>query len=286
MTKKKSVTNQQPTLPISKIQVPENIREPGWEKNLDSLVSSIKASGLKQPVGVWPLPPKTEGPNGETHELVWGQRRLAACKKLKWTTIPVVFESSKSSARDRFMSSLAENDGRENISAYEEALAFQRGIEEFGMTASEIAQRKGVAAGYVSQRLTMLKMPDEVQQAVKDGEIKPTHVRELAKVKDEKEQKKLLKYAKKMPVSEFKDKVAESVDASADGDSSKKTKRGRPEKTSTAKVRTVSEIKIELGRLDIKKKEAVEKSDNKGVEYLKGMMRGLGWTAGLTKTLY
>lgn len=277
---KKAVTNQQPTLAISKILVSDNIREVGWEKNLDALMSSIKASGLKQPVGVWPLPKGTEGPDGETHELVWGHRRLAACKKLKWTTIPVVLESSKSSAKDRFISSLAENDAREDVSAYEEALAFQRGIEEFGMTASEIAKRKGVAAGYVSQRLTLLKMPETVQQAVKEGEIRPTHVRELAKVQDAKEQEKLLKYAKKMPVNEFKEKVAESTGGK------KKSKRGRPEKTSTAKVRTVSEIKIELGKLDTKKKEAMEKNDTKGVEYLKGMMRGLGWTAGLTKTLY
>lgn len=278
---KKTVTTQ-PTLSINKILIPENIRAEGWEENLKGLADSIGENGLEQPVGVWPLPAKQFGAKGETHELVFGHRRLMACKTiLKWTTIPVVTKAKKTPAKNRYLSALIENSQREELSPTEEAVAFKRGIDEYGLTASEIAKHRGVSNAYVSQRLTLLKMPEEVQEAVKSQEVSFAHARAMAKL-DEADQVRLLKQASRMPVSEFKEKVAAIEERSG----KEKSKRGRPEKTSSAKVRTVSETKIELGKLDEKRKEALEKGDSESESYWKGMMRGLGWAAGMSQKLY
>lgn len=289
MASKKDVTTQT-TLSINKILIPENIRAGGWEKNLKGLADSIGENGLEQPVGVWPLPANQVGEGGETHELVFGFRRLMACKTiLNWTTIPVVFKAKKTTAKDRYLSALVENAQREDLSPIEEATAFKRGIDTHGLTASEIAKKKGVSNAYVSQRLALLKMPEPVQEAVANSDISFAHARAMTTL-DEADQVKLLRQAEKLPVSEFKEKVAEKTAASSKKklrkDGKEAAKRGRPEKTSAAKARTVSEIKVELGKLDEKKKAAVEKDDKATEQYMKGMMRGLGWAAGLTKTLY
>lgn len=290
MAKKKDVTAQ-PTLSINKILIPENIREEGWEKNLKGLADSIGENGLEQPVGVWPLPANQVGENNETHELVFGFRRLMACKTiLKWTTIPVVMKAKKTTAKERYLSALVENAQREDLSPTEEAMAFKRGIDEHGLSASEIAKKKGVSNAYVSQRLSLLKMPEPVQEAVINEDITFTHARAMASL-DEPAQVKLLKRAEKLNVAEFKEKVAEKIAAKDKKSSGKKTgtpkaKRGRPEKTNAAKVRTVSEIKIEMGKLDTMKKTATKKGNMAAEKHLEGMIRGLGWAAGLAKTLY
>lgn len=274
-------TDLQPTLPVSKIYVPPNIRRPGWEKNLDKLMYSIEKAGLKQPPGVIAYTGDKKGPNGETHELVFGQRRLEACKRLKWTTIPVVLLSSKSSGKDIFVSKLVENFEREDLSPLEEAEAFRQAISELGFTAKALAKRIGKTDGYVSQRLGLLKLPDKVRKAVQKQEITPTHARELARVTDAKQQERLLQEAKRLPLAEFK----ERIDA-LDAQDKKHTKRGRkPRKENNL----VPEIKMPpsaavaeaLGVLDEKKKAAGDKNDKIGEAYLRGMIRGIGWARGL-----
>lgn len=279
MATKKTAVKPQAVLALGKIHVPENTREPGWEERLDGIQRSIQASGLKQPVGVWTYPKNQSGPNEETHELVFGQRRYFACKALKWTTIPVVFEPTKSSAKDRYVGSLAENAEREDPSPYGRALAFRRAIDEHGMKAGDLAKRLGVSSAFVSQRLALLKMPDKVQTAIKEEKITFAHARVLNTLDDD-TQEKMLQHAQAMPVADFKAKVAGSVPEK------KTTKRGRPEKAPVLKARTAAEIKGEMGKVDEKRAAAHEAGNSKQEQLLRGTLRGLGWAAGLAKTSY
>jgi len=290
MTDKKE-TMTQPTLPVSKIYVPPNIRHPGWDKSLDKLVGSIKGAGLKQPPGVFAYTDGKTGPNGETHELVFGQRRLEACRRLKWTIVPVVLLSSKSSGKDLFVSKLVENFEREDLSALEEAEAFRQAISEMGFTAKELAERISKTDGYVSQRLSLLKMPDSVQKAVQKGDITPTHARELSRVTDEKEQKKLLEQAKHTPLPEFK----EMVEAASSKKQTNRGRRAKPEKAEKAvrtdgkvtagSTRDRGDLKKALSELDVHKKKAADGGDKLRAEFFKGMMRGIGWAGGMVKDL-
>jgi len=290
MTHKKE-TMTQPTLAISKIFVPKNLRRAGWEKNIDDLTKLIEDAGLKQPPGVRAYDGKV-GPKGETHELVFGFRRLEACKRLKYTTIPVTLLSAKSSSKDVFVSRLVENFGREDLSPLEEAEALKRAIEELGFTAKDLASRISKTDGYVSQRLALLKMPDSVQKAVQKGEITPTHARELGRVTNVKEQNKLLEQAKHMPMPEFKEKVEAAS-------SKKQTNRGRKAqaeeagkadsredgKVTTSIARSKGDMRKALSELDVHKKKATDSGDKLRAEFFKGMMRGIGWSGGLVKDL-
>lgn len=277
MTKEKPV-EVQPSLPISKIFVPDNLRTKGWEKKLGELVKLIAGAGLQQPPGVVPLPVVSPGPNGETHALVYGFRRLEACKQLGWKEIPVTLLTS-SSEKAIFVAQLTENFGREDLTPLEEASAYQLAIENYGFSSKELAESVGKTAGYISQRLSLLKMPDYIKTAVQKGEITPTHAREISRVTDEDEQKELLEKAKHTVLTDFK----------ADVDSSKSKKqsaRGRPlkaeklgvGKVSTNGMRSLAEAKKTLSVIDQWKKEAYEANNRSKQDLFKGLMRGIGWS--------
>jgi ParB family chromosome partitioning protein len=277
---------------ISKILVEDNVRDPGWETNLDDLKSNIQQFGLQQPVKVQAL--LSEDAEGHTHRLVFGFRRLECCKRLGWTVIPVVNAAMRETERDRYMSAVMENTARASYTPIEEARIFKKMSEKYGMPAKDIAAAwaidgKPATTGFISQRLSLLKMPEPVQEAVQDGAITPTHARELNRIKDPQDQKKLLKKAEKMSPSEFKEAVAELAP-----EKKKKTDgRGRPTKPakktasdgSPAKVRPKRELVAAMGRLD-KQHRAVKASGKKEDErYLAGLLRGLGYAAGLVKEL-
>ena len=296
----------QPTLPLSKIFIPDNLRTKGWKKNLSGLVKLIKESGLKQPPGVVPYPENKSGPNGETHILVFGFRRLEALKQLNWTVVPVtLLPATHSNEKDIFVARIVENFGREDLSPLEEAAAYKSAIDDFNFTAKEIALRVGKTGGYVSQRLNLLKMPDYIQDAVQKGEITQTHVRELSRITDKGEQKRLLEKAKHTKLTAFKEDItsAESV---------KRTARGRPESfpghekheasTATAQPknpqgipipkipqndgrRSMSEEKEALSILDGYAQKAKELKVRSQQEFFRGMSRGIGWTCGLVSEL-
>lgn len=286
-TKKEKKTDNQstPRVAISKIFIPENVRDDGWEGKVGPLAKSIGASGLEQPVKVIPY----GGSNGKEYELIHGFRRLEACKSLKWTTVPVVFGGSKMSERDKYISRLTENDERNDLSPMEEARALQRGIEDHKFTVKELAKRRGKTEGHISQRLSLLRLPDVVKDAIEKGELRPTHARAMLQVKDEKEQVKLLGAAKRMSVQEFQEKV-DSLGPDKASKSSRGRKAKEPKETKPLSQdvpdRTMEEVKAALAKLDDKKVKAVEKEDVGKEAYIKGMMRGLAWSKGLTKTLW
>lgn len=278
---KKREVSPQPTWAISKIFVPDNVRDDGWQEGLGELQASIQADGLQQPIKIKVYPPNQSGPAAETAELVFGQRRLECCKRLGWTVIPVIFDSSKSSAKDRFIHMLVENNERLELTPLEQAKSYKRAISEFKLSAGALAKRIGVTSGHISQRLKLLDMSDDVKDAVEKGDITATHARELSRITDENEQKKLLKQAKKLPITEFKEKVA-----ALDPKKKRQTKRGRKAKVpTTGHRRSDAEATEALGKLDERKKTAVEKEDDLNAQFYKGMIRGIGWSFGKVKNL-
>ena len=272
------------SIAVSKILVPDNIRQEGWEKKIGRLKESIEANGLEQPIKVRIM--TKPGPAGELYELVWGFRRLMACKDLGWTTITAIFESSKATNKDIFISRLVENFERADLTSLEEAMAFRKAIDVLGITAKELADRIGQTSGFVSQRLGMLKLPEPVQEAVQSGKITATHARELGRVNDEKTQLKLLKSAedKDLSATELKEKV----DA-LDEKEKKSTNRGRKAAPADAKEKKEpgkKEILEAMHSLDEKKKVAAQEKDTTKETFYKGMIRGIGWARGMVKNLY
>ena len=153
------------------------------ETALRELAQSIKEQGVIQPVTVRKL-----GYN--KYQLISGERRLRASKMAGLATIPVFIRV----ANDEQMLELAliENIHRENLNAIEVAISYQRLIDECNMTQEEVSEKVGKSRSAVANFLRLLKLPAEVQIAIRDGHISMGHARALINISDKEQQLKLL----------------------------------------------------------------------------------------------
>jgi ParB family chromosome partitioning protein len=153
------------------------------ETALRELAQSIKEQGVIQPVTVRKL-----GYN--KYQLISGERRLRASKMAGLTKIPAFIRV----ANDEQMLELAliENIHRENLNAIEVAISYQRLIDECSLTQEEVSEKVGKSRSAVANFLRLLKLPPEVQLAIRDGHISMGHARALININDKEEQLKLL----------------------------------------------------------------------------------------------
>ena len=153
------------------------------ETALRELAQSIKEQGVIQPVTVRKL-----GYN--RYQLISGERRLRASKLAGLSKIPVFIRV----ANDEQMLELAliENIHRENLNAIEVAISYQRLIDECNMTQEEVSDKVGKSRSAVANFLRLLKLPAEVQIAIRDGHITMGHARALINITDKEQQLKLL----------------------------------------------------------------------------------------------
>jgi ParB family chromosome partitioning protein len=153
------------------------------ETALRELAQSIKEQGVIQPVTVRKL-----GYN--KYQLISGERRLRASKLAGLAKIPVFIRV----ANDEQMLELAliENIHRENLNAIEVAISYQRLIDECNMTQEEVSDKVGKSRSAVANFLRLLKLPAEVQIAIRDGHITMGHARALINITDKEQQLKLL----------------------------------------------------------------------------------------------
>ena len=153
------------------------------ETALRELAQSIKEQGVIQPVTVRKL-----GYN--KYQLISGERRLRASKLAGLTKIPVFIRV----ANDEQMLELAliENIHRENLNAIEVPISYQRLIDECNMTQEEVSDKVGKSRSAVANFLRLLKLPAEVQIAIRDGHITMGHARALINISDKEQQLKLL----------------------------------------------------------------------------------------------
>lgn len=122
-------------------------------EDIDSLCASISAVGLLQPIVVRAVQ--------DHFEVVTGNRRLEACKRLRWKTIPChVVELNE---KESFELSLVENLERENLSPLEEARAFKKYVSDGGWgSLTELSVKIGRSPSYISKRIRLLSLPPEV----------------------------------------------------------------------------------------------------------------------------
>ena len=137
--------------------------------SLDELTSSIRAEGILQPILV--------RSQGTGYEIIAGERRFQAAKRAGLTEVPVVVrELSDQSA---LAVGLIENIQRQDLNAIEEAVAFNRLIEEFNMTHQQVAQAVGRSRAAVTNMLRLLKLTPAVRELVEKRKIDMGHARAL-----------------------------------------------------------------------------------------------------------
>ena len=140
------------------------------EAALRDLSESIRIHGVLQPILVRPL---SEG----RYEIIAGERRWRASQLAGLKTIPVMIKSA--AGQDSLEWALIENVQREDISATEQAIAFRRLMDEFGLTQEQVADRVGKSRTAIANTVRLLKLPSVVLDALQSGKITEGHARAL-----------------------------------------------------------------------------------------------------------
>jgi ParB family transcriptional regulator, chromosome partitioning protein len=170
-------------LPISAIERnPYQPRHAVEQASLDELAASVGEHGILQPILV------TQTPTG--YRLIAGERRLRAAEMAGLERIPTVVRTASDS--EQLAWALIENLQRADLNSMEEAHAFQRLIDEFGLTHDEIAHRVGRARPTVTNTLRLLELAPALQEAVESRRITEGHARALGGVADHRLQEELL----------------------------------------------------------------------------------------------
>ena len=152
---------------------PKQPRKDFDEKAMEELAQSIRIHDIIQPLTVAPLA-------GGKFRLIAGERRFRASKLAGLKTIPVYIRE----ANDRQLLELAllENLQRENLNAIEIGISYKRLMDDLNYTQEEVSERMGKERSTVANYIRLLKLPPDIQVAVRNGAISMGHARALVNV--------------------------------------------------------------------------------------------------------
>jgi ParB family chromosome partitioning protein len=161
-------------IPVDQVEInPKQPRHDFDEQSLKELAESIKMHDIIQPITV------SKTPAGK-YRLIAGERRLRACKLAGIKEIPAYIRQ----ANDAQLLELAllENLQRENLNAIEIGLSYKRLMDELDYTQEQVAERMGKDRTTVTNYIRLLKLPPDIQLAVRSGELSMGHARALINV--------------------------------------------------------------------------------------------------------
>jgi len=171
-------TNYSTEIDISKISLnPFQPRSAFDKEKLDELVISIKNIGLIQPITIKKI-------SKNKFQLISGERRLRAFKKLKIDKIPCYIR--KADDQQSLEMALVENIHRQDLDSIEIAISYKRLIEEIKLTQEELSEKIGKKRSTITNYLRLLKLNPIIQSGIKDGFISMGHGRAMINIDDEK----------------------------------------------------------------------------------------------------
>jgi ParB family chromosome partitioning protein len=170
------VVNDQTNVPIEFL-VPnrDQPRKNFSETSLDELSQSIKQKGILLPILVRPLSDKE-------FQIIAGERRWRAAQKAGLNEVPVIIKNFNEV--EVLEIGLIENMQRENLSAIEEALGFEKLQKEYNYTQENLSKILSKSRAYVANALRLLSLPHKVQQLVQNGDLSSGHARALIVLAD------------------------------------------------------------------------------------------------------
>ena len=176
-------------IPLSQIQPnPEQPRRTFDEEALDELAASIRELGIIQPLSL-----RKTGP--DSYQIIAGERRFRAATRAGLTHVPAYIRTANEAELTEM--ALIENIQREDLNAIEIALAYEHLVETTGMTQEKISERVGKSRTAVTNYMRLLKLPAQVQMALKNKEIDMGHARALLSIDSPSVQIKLFKEIQK-----------------------------------------------------------------------------------------
>ncbi|MGX1902478.1 nucleoid occlusion protein [Thermolongibacillus altinsuensis] len=217
------VTNHEEIKKIPITQIVPNRFQPRTifiEDKIDELAQTIRTHGMIQPIVV------RECDDGK-FEIIAGERRWRAAQKLGWSEIPAIIKNLNDT--ETASVALIENLQREELTPIEEAVAYARLLELHNLTQEALAQRLGKGQSTIANKLRLLKLPQEVQEALLQRKITERHARALIALKDYEKQLKLLEeiIEKQLNVKQTEDRVAKMLETN--------DKRVKPKRKSLSK---------------------------------------------------
>jgi ParB family chromosome partitioning protein len=173
-------------LPVSLIKPnPQQPREHFDEESLAALAESIREVGVLQPVLVRAA--------GDGYELIAGERRWRAARRVGLQTIPSIIRVADDAAI--LQQAIVENVQREQLNPLEEAAGYQQLIEDFSFTHDEVATRVGKSRATITNTLRLLQLPPTIQRYLKEGTLRMGHARALLGTPDRAFQEQLARRA-------------------------------------------------------------------------------------------
>lgn len=142
-------------------------------ESISELAETIQAHGLLQPIVVREY-------TTDKYEIIAGERRFRAVKKLEWSEVPAIVDNLTDD--ETAAMALIENLQREALSPIEEAQAYDNLLTQNEITQTQLAQAVGKSQSFIANKLRLLKLPETIQEAIINGEITERHGRALLKV--------------------------------------------------------------------------------------------------------
>lgn len=171
---------------------PYQTRKEFEEGPLRDLSESIRQYGVLQPLVVSRIETVTpDGGLATSYELIAGERRLRASKLAGLTQVPALIRTGDD-ALMKLELAIIENLQREDINAVERARAFQRLMEEFKLTHTQIGHKVGKSREFVANTIRILMLPEDILNALSAGQINEGHTRPLMMLKDRPEEQTTL----------------------------------------------------------------------------------------------
>ena len=166
---------------------PKQPRQDFDEDELRELADSILTLGVLQPILVRPLAEPNE--NGVLYEIIAGERRWRAAHLAQLAYAPVIIRHF--SEQETLEVALVENVQRSNLNPIEEAEAYQKLCEEFGLTQNQVSERVGKDRASVANYMRLLKLSPSIKSKIREGKLSMGHARALLGVKDPSAQARL-----------------------------------------------------------------------------------------------
>lgn len=173
------------------------------EAKLAELTESIREHGVLQPLVVSPL-------GDGKYELIAGERRFQASKRAGLGTVPVVVRAAAGD-QEKLELAIIENIQRHDLNPIEEAKAYLRLTDEFGLSQEEVSKKMGKSRPGVSNTMRLLTLPVEIQRAIIEEKISEGHAKALLSIENPEKQRALFELILKdeLTVRETEDKARE-----------------------------------------------------------------------------
>lgn len=213
------------------------------EESLGELVESVREHGVLQPLLV------SAAERDGVYQLIAGERRLRAARLAGLRRVPVVVKEAASS--EMLELALVENLQREDLSPLEEAQAYRRLADDFGMTQEAIAKRVGKSRTAVTNVVRLLGLSEELKSSLASGQISEGHARALLGVAEEPARRQAWRQVidRGLTVRETEELVRRWLAAGGAPAASSTPRAGDPETAALEeKVRAALGTKIELRR--------------------------------------